>query len=171
MNQLLCNKNYKNFRKDMKDGGCNSFTVYRDSSGVVHSDGDLDHESLATIMKSILARERLKSSPELPPIPAPWGDMQQSDVRSYAAKVIDVFKQPGQKYGFDDMPLWDINVTVNDLDKESRKVIVLQGVPQLSSHFVLVVCCASHASPIIKWSIYFFSWIKIYAKNGITLKN
>ena len=48
---------------------------------------------------------------------------------------------------------------------------ILQGVPQLSSHFVLVVCCASHASPIIKWSIYFFSWIKIYAKNGITLKN
>ena len=47
----------------------------------------------------------------------------------------------------------------------------VQGVPQLSSHFVLVVCCASHASPIIKWSIYFFSWIKIYAKNGITLKN
>ena len=50
-------------------------------------------------------------------------------------------------------------------------LIDLQGVPQLSSHFVLVVCCASHASPIIKWSIYFFSWIKIYAKNGITLKN
>ena len=126
MNQLLCNHNYKKFRKDLKDGGCNSFTVYRDSDGIVHSDGDLDHESLATIMKSLLARERLKSSPELPPIPAPWGDMQQSDVRSYAAKVIDVFKQPGQKYGFDDMPLWDINVTVNDLDKESRKVIVLE---------------------------------------------
>ena len=49
--------------------------------------------------------------------------------------------------------------------------IYIQGVPQLSSHFVLVVCCASHASPIIKWSMYFFSWIKIYAKNGITLKN
>ena len=42
-------------------------------------------------------------------------------------------------------------------------IIYVQGVPQLSSHFVLVVCCASHASPIIKWSIYFFLWIKIYA--------
>ena len=37
--------------------------------------------------------------------------------------------------------------------------------------FVLVACCASHVSQIIKWSIYFFSWIKINAKNGITLKN
>ena len=45
------------------------------------------------------------------------------------------------------------------------------GVPKVSFHFVMVVCCASHASPIIKWSIYFFSWIKIDAKNGITLKN
>ena len=35
----------------------------------------------------------------------------------------------------------------------------------------LFVNCASHAGPIIKWSIYFFSWIKIDAKNGITLKN
>ena len=35
----------------------------------------------------------------------------------------------------------------------------------------LIVNCASHASPIIKWSIYFFLWIKIDAKNGITLKN
>ena len=35
----------------------------------------------------------------------------------------------------------------------------------------LFVNCASHADPIIKWSIYFFSWIKIDAKNGITLKN
>ena len=51
----------------------------------------------------------------------------------------------------------------------SGKVGQLQGVPQLSSHFVLIVCCASHASPIIKWSIYFFLWIKIYAKNGIIL--
>ena len=51
MNQLLCNKNYQNFRKDLKDGGCNSFTVYRDSNGVVHSDGDLDHDSFSMIMK------------------------------------------------------------------------------------------------------------------------
>ena len=35
----------------------------------------------------------------------------------------------------------------------------------------LFVNCASHAGPIIKWSIYFFSWIKIDAENGITLKN
>ena len=35
----------------------------------------------------------------------------------------------------------------------------------------LFVNYASHASLIIKWSIYFFSWIKIDAKNGITLKN
>ena len=35
----------------------------------------------------------------------------------------------------------------------------------------LFVNCASHAGPIIKWSIYFFLWIKIDAKNGITLKN
>ena len=35
----------------------------------------------------------------------------------------------------------------------------------------LFVNCASHAGPIIKSSIYFFSWIKIDAKNGITLKN
>ena len=57
------------------------------------------------------------------------------------------------------------NITMMDVAQD------VQGVPQLSSHFVLVVCCASHASPIIKWSMYFFSWIKIYAKNGITLKN
>ena len=126
MNQLLCNKNYKSFRKDLKDGGCNSFTVYRDSNGVVHSDGDMDHETLSIIMKGILARERLKSSPELPPLPASWGELQQSDVRSYAAKVIEVFKQPGQKYGFDDMPLWDINVPVNELDPDTRRVIVIE---------------------------------------------
>ena len=126
MNQLLCNKNYQNFRKDLKDGGCNSFTVYRDSNGVSHSDGDLDHDSFLVIMKSLLARERLKSSPELPPIPAYWGEMQQSDWRSYAAKVIEVFKQLGQKYGFEDMPLWDISVPVNEQDKETRKVIVLE---------------------------------------------
>ena len=76
-----------------------------DSNGVVHSDGDLDHDSFSVIMKSLLAGERLKSSPELPPIPASWGEMQQSDWRSYAAKVIEVFKQPGQKYSFEDMPL------------------------------------------------------------------
>ena len=62
----------------------------------------------------------------MPPIPASWGEMQQSDWRSYAAKVIEVFKQLGQKYGFEDMPLWDISVPVNELDKESRKVIVLE---------------------------------------------
>ena len=37
--------------------------------------------------------------------------------------------------------------------------------------YSLFVNCAFHAGPIIKWSIYFFSWIKIDAKNGITLKN
>ena len=126
MHQLLFNKNYQNFRKNLKDGGCNSFTVYRDSNGVVHSDGDLDHDSFSVIMKSLLAGERLKSSPELPPIPASWGEMQQSDWRSYAAKVIEVFKQLGQKYGFEDMPLLDISVSVNELDKETRKVIMLE---------------------------------------------
>ena len=35
----------------------------------------------------------------------------------------------------------------------------------------LFVNCASHASLTIKKSIYFFSWIKIDAENGITLKN
>ena len=35
----------------------------------------------------------------------------------------------------------------------------------------LFVNCASHASLTIKRSIYFFSWIKIDAENGITLKN
>ena len=35
----------------------------------------------------------------------------------------------------------------------------------------LILNCVSHASLIIKWSIYFFLWIKIDAKNGITLKN
>ena len=52
--------------------------------------------------------------------------MLQSDWRSQAAKVIEVFKQSGQKYGSKDMPLWDISVPVNELDKESRKVIVLE---------------------------------------------
>ena len=79
-------------------------------------------------MKSLLACERLKSSLELPPIPASWGEMQQSDWRSYAAKVIEVFKQLGQKYGFEDMPLWDISVPVNEQDKETRKVIVLEEI-------------------------------------------
>ena len=49
------------------------------------------------------------------------------------------------------------------------------GIYRVSSKTVytcsLFVNCASHAGPIIKWSIYFFSWIKIDAKNGITLKN
>ena len=123
MNQLLCNTNYQNFRKDLNDGGCNSFTVYRDSNGVVHSDVDLDHDSFSMIMKG---RERLKSSPELPLTPAYWGEMQQSNWRSHAAKVIEVFKQSGQKYGSKDMPLWDISVPMNELDKETRKVTVLE---------------------------------------------
>ena len=54
--------------------------------------------------------------------------MQQSDWRSYAAKVIEVFKQPGQKYDFEDMLLWDISIPVNELDKETRKVIVLEEI-------------------------------------------
>ena len=47
----------------------------------------------------------------------------------------------------------------------------VQGVQYNCLHLSLKVICASRVSQIFKWSIYFFSLIKIDAKNGLTLKN